>query len=64
MAVPKRKTSPMKRDQRRAQHDKVSAPNLSACANCGDATLPHRACTACGFYKGRHIATGDAPELD
>ena len=28
MAVPKRRTSRMKRDQRRAHHDKVSAPEL------------------------------------
>ena len=28
MAVPKRRTSRMKRDQRRANHDKVTAPEL------------------------------------
>jgi len=28
MAVPKRRMSRMKRDQRRANHDKVSAPEL------------------------------------
>jgi len=26
-----------------------------ACKNCGAPTLPHRACTACGYYKGRQV---------
>lgn len=64
MAVPKRRTSPMKRDQRRAQHDKVAAPNVSTCPNCGDAMMPHRACPACGYYKGRQVIQGDAEELE
>ena len=34
MAVPKRRTSRSKRNMRRANHDKVTAPNLVACANC------------------------------
>lgn len=55
MAVPKRRTSRMKRDQRRAQHDKVTAPNLIACPNCGDMTVPHRVCATCGHYKGREV---------
>ena len=55
MAVPKRKTTPPKRDMRRQQHDKVEPVQLAACANCGEATLPHRACSACGHYKGRKV---------
>ena len=55
MAVPKRRTSRMKRDQRRAQHDKVTAPNLSPCSNCGDMVVSHRVCPSCGFYKGRAV---------
>ncbi|MDI1475637.1 50S ribosomal protein L32 [Polyangium sp. y55x31] len=53
MAVPKRKTTPSKRDMRRANHDKVTPVQVVACPNCGEAALPHRACGACGFYKGR-----------
>jgi large subunit ribosomal protein L32 len=45
----------MKRDQRRAQHDKVTAPNLIACPNCGDVAVPHRVCPSCGHYKGREV---------
>lgn len=55
MAVPKRRTTRAKRDQRRAQHDKVTAPNLSECPNCGDVTIPHRVCRSCGHYKGRLV---------
>lgn len=55
MAVPKRKTTPAKRDQRRANHDRVSAPNVIPCPNCGEVSLPHRICASCGQYKGRQI---------
>jgi len=40
---------------RRANHDKVTAPNLIACANCGEPVVPHRACASCGHYKGREV---------
>jgi len=55
VAVPKRKTTPSKRDMRRAQHDKVTPVQLVKCEHCGEAVLPHRACAACGFYKGRKV---------
>jgi large subunit ribosomal protein L32 len=53
VAVPKRRTTRSKRNMRRANHDKVTAPQLIACANCGEPSVPHRACPACGFYKGK-----------
>jgi large subunit ribosomal protein L32 len=56
VAVPKRRTSRSKRNIRRANHDKVVAVNLVACSNCGEPVIPHRACAACGFYKGRSVA--------
>ena len=55
MAVPKRRTSRSKRNMRRANHDKVIAPQLVACANCGEPSTPHRACPSCGHYKGRAV---------
>lgn len=55
MAVPKRKTTASKRDMRRAQHDKVTPVQLAKCEHCGEAVLPHRACGACGHYKGRKV---------
>ncbi len=61
MAVPKRKTTPPKRDMRRANHDKVTPVQLVACPNCGEATRPHRACPACGFYNGRKAVATKTP---
>lgn len=55
MTVPKRKTSRAKRDSRRANHDKVAAPNVISCPNCGDVMLAHRVCPACGQYKARKV---------
>jgi len=60
VAVPKRRTRRSKRDMRRANHDKVAAPNLVACPNCGEPALPHRACASCGHYKGRVVKRGTA----
>ncbi len=54
MPVPKRKTSKSKRDKRRT-HQKVTAPNVAECPQCGEATLSHHACPSCGTYKGRSV---------
>jgi large subunit ribosomal protein L32 len=40
---------------RRANHDKVAAPNIVPCTNCGEPSVPHRACASCGHYKGRAV---------
>ena len=45
---------------RRANHDKVAAPNIVACPNCGEPSIPHRACASCGHYKGRTVERGTA----
>jgi large subunit ribosomal protein L32 len=54
MAVPKKKTSKSKRDMRRA-HDFLTPPGISACPQCQEPKLPHRACASCGTYKGKEI---------
>ena len=60
MAVPKRKKSKSKRDKRRT-HQKVAAPNITTCPQCGEAKLSHHACSSCGTYKGRTIIeTGES----
>jgi large subunit ribosomal protein L32 len=59
VAVPKRRKTSSKRDMRRAQHDKVSAPNLVPCPNCSAPKVAHRVCPSCGFYKGRDILRKD-----
>ncbi len=54
MAVPKRKTSPSRRGNRRA-HDALKAEAFMECSNCGELKRPHHLCTACGHYNGREI---------
>ena len=40
MAVPKRKTSPSKRNMRRS-HDALAMPTFQDCPNCGELRRPH-----------------------
>ncbi|MCZ7679514.1 MAG: 50S ribosomal protein L32 [Sandaracinaceae bacterium] len=44
MAVPKRRNPRARRNSRRANHDKVSAPNIIECPNCGELMLPTAFC--------------------
>ena len=55
MAVPKRRNPRARRNARRANHDKIAAPNTIACAHCGEPMLPHRVCPSCGHYAGREV---------
>lgn len=55
MAVPKRRRTSSRSKMRRAQHDKVVAPNLIPCPNCSAPVVPHRVCPSCGHYKGRKV---------
>ena len=64
MAVPKRRKSSSRRDMRRAQHDKVTAPNLSPCPNCSAPMVPHRVCPSCGQYKGRSVVVKKVAEAE
>lgn len=52
MGLPKRRTSKSRRDKRRTGTS-LTAPSVSTCPDCGEATLPHHACASCGSYKGR-----------
>lgn len=55
MAVPKRRTTRAKRNQRRANHDRITAPNIAPCPNCAEMMIPHRVCPSCGHYGGREV---------
>jgi large subunit ribosomal protein L32 len=63
VAVPKRRTTRSKRDMRRANHDKVTAPSIVPCSHCGEPSVPHRVCPSCGYYKGAAVVAkkADAP---
>lgn len=54
MAVPKRKTSPSRRNMRRAHHA-LKAKSAMECPNCGSAKRPHHVCGSCGYYDGRAV---------
>jgi len=51
MAVPKKRTSKMKRDKRRT-HDKISPTRSVECPQCSEPKLHHRVCKSCGYYRG------------
>jgi len=54
MAVPKKRTSKMKKRKRRT-HWKLKEPTLIECSNCHEKILPHRVCPECGYYKGEQV---------
>ncbi len=56
MGVPKKRTSKMRRDRRRAGNNKLKvAVQVILCPKCKEPILPHRACAACGYYRGREV---------
>jgi large subunit ribosomal protein L32 len=58
MAVPKKRTSVSRKGLRRAgQTHKLYRKHPITCPNCGDLTLPHKACSSCGHYRGKEIIT-------
>ncbi|RIL11461.1 MAG: 50S ribosomal protein L32 [Proteobacteria bacterium] len=52
MAVPKKRKSHSRSAQRRS-HDGLTASYPIVCPNCGEPVLRHRACLACGQYRGK-----------
>lgn len=55
MAVPKKKVSKARRDKRRSQNSKLTAPTMTKCPKCGEYNLNHRVCGNCGNYDGEEI---------
>ena len=53
MAVQQNKKSKSKKGMRRSHHH-VAIPSVVFC-QCGEATLPHKVCAACGQYRGRQV---------
>jgi large subunit ribosomal protein L32 len=54
MAVPKKKTSPSRRNMRRSHHA-LKPTAYAECPNCGELKRPHHLCKACGYYDGREV---------
>lgn len=63
MAVPKRKTSPGRRDRRRS-HQALSAPALSVDQKTKSVHRPHHIDLRTGFYRGEQILFKEEVEED
>jgi large subunit ribosomal protein L32 len=61
MAVPKRKTSPMKRGFRRSA-DALKAPAYVEDKDSGELRRPHHVDLKTGMYRGRQVFTQRAKE--
>lgn len=61
MAVPKRKTSPMKRGFRRSA-DALKAPAYVEDKDSGELRRPHHVDLKTGMYRGRQVITQKAKE--
>jgi large subunit ribosomal protein L32 len=55
MAVPRNRHSNARKNSKRSHHAKKKI-QLGACKECGQRTVPHAACPACGKYAGRQVA--------
>ncbi len=55
MAVPKRRVSKARRDKRRNNTWRLSAPAIELCPRCGGYKRAHRVCEACGYYGDRKV---------
>lgn len=51
---PKRRHSRERKGKRRASIHLASATS-TLCKQCGSVIVPHVACKACGYYKGRQV---------
>lgn len=60
MAVPKRKLSKARKNKRRSNVWKISAPAFSKCTQCGELHVPHRVCGNCGYYNGKQVLKVEA----
>ena len=56
MPVPRQRLS-ARRGRTRASHHALVKKTTLVCPNCSKAMLPHRACAACGYYKGKNVRT-------
>jgi len=60
MGLPKRKPSRSRQRMRRAYNSVLALPQLSTCAQCSAAVVPHRVCPSCGYYGGRQVISVNA----
>ncbi|MBI4090699.1 MAG: 50S ribosomal protein L32 [Candidatus Komeilibacteria bacterium] len=58
MGTPTKKRTSGQR-KRRAAHFALANQNTVRCPKCKHVTLPHRACSFCGYYRGRQVLKMD-----
>ncbi len=58
MGVPKKRTSSMRRNRRRAANFKIRPANVTLCPKCKEPVMSHRVCPSCGFYKDKQVTEG------
>ena len=63
MAVPKRKTTPSKRNMRRSHHA-LQNKNYVECPNCGEFKLSHHVCKSCGYYNKKLVISSKEAESE
>ncbi len=61
-ALPARRISKTRKRLRRT-HLKKDAPTVTTCPNCKNPIAPHRACTKCGYYKGKDVLGKEEKEV-
>ncbi len=54
MAVPKRRKTKSRRNNRRS-HISLKSPKLTICQKCGKPALGHAVCDNCGTYKKQEV---------
>lgn len=59
MGLPKKRTSSMRRNRRRAANFKIKPANVTLCPKCKEPVLSHRVCPSCGSYKGQQVTAGE-----
>jgi large subunit ribosomal protein L32 len=58
VGVPKKRTSSMRRNRRRAANFKITPANVTLCPKCKEPVMSHRICPSCGFYKDQQVTKG------
>ncbi len=59
-AVPKTKVSRHRRGNRR-RNQRLDAPTLVTCPNCGKLMRSHHVCKSCGMYRNRQVIVMEEP---
>ena len=63
MAVPRKKTTPQKRNQRRS-HDALTPPSVIEDKDSGEFRRPHHIDLKTGMYRGRQVIVQKAEAAD